>query len=106
MNWLTLILAGLLETFWAYQLKCSLGFTRLLPSVLTLIGMAASFYLLSLSLKSLPLGTAYAVWTGVGTVGTALVGIFLLKEPFGTLRLLSILLIVAGIVGLNLATVK
>ena len=104
MNWAILFVAGLFETFWAYQLKCSEGFTRLLPSILTIAGMAVSFYLLSLALRSLPLGVAYAVWTGIGTVGTVLVGIFLLKEPVSAVRIVCVFLIVAGIMGLTLTS--
>lgn len=104
MNWVVLCVAGLFETFWAYQLKCSEGFSKLLPSVLTIGGMIVSFYLLSLALKSLPLGVAYAVWTGIGTVGTVLVGIFVLKEPVSVVRIVCVVLIAAGIVGLNLSS--
>lgn len=102
MHWMYLVLAGAFEVCWAVGLKSSQGFTRPLPGALTVLGMATSFYLLSLSLKSLPLGTAYAVWTGIGTVGTALLGIALFHEPAGAARLLCIGLIVAGIVGLKL----
>lgn len=104
MSWVLLVVAGLLEVAWAVGLKYTDGFSRLLPSVLTLAAMAASVGLLGLALRQLPLGTAYAVWTGIGTVGTAIVGMLLLGEPAGALRLLSIGLIVAGIVGLKLLT--
>lgn len=104
MAWIYLLLAGLLEIGWAIGLKYTEGFTRLTPSVLTIISMIASVALLGLSLKSLPVGTAYAVWTGIGTVGTALLGIALLGEPATVLRLVCIGLIVAGIVGLKLVT--
>jgi quaternary ammonium compound-resistance protein SugE len=99
-----LLVAGLLEVVWAVGLKYTDGFTRLLPSVLTIAAMAASVLMLGLALRQLPLGTAYAVWTGIGTVGTALAGMLLLDEPAGALRLLSIALIVAGIAGLKLLT--
>ncbi|QCB45765.1 quaternary ammonium compound efflux SMR transporter SugE [Hydrogenophaga sp. PAMC20947] len=104
MHWLILVLAGLFEIGWAVGLKYTDGFTRLWPTVFTLLSMAISFGLLGLALKSLPLGTAYAVWVGVGAVGTALVGMVLLGESANTGRLLSLALIVAGIVGLKLAT--
>jgi quaternary ammonium compound-resistance protein SugE len=99
-----LLVAGLLEVVWAVGLKYTDGFTRLLPSALTIAAMAASVLMLGLALRQLPLGTAYAVWTGIGTVGTAAAGMLLLNEPAGALRLLSIALIVAGIAGLKLLT--
>jgi quaternary ammonium compound-resistance protein SugE len=102
MSWVYLFVAGLLEVAWAVALKYSAGFTRLWPSVVTLAAMGGSVGMLGLALRTLPLGTAYAVWTGIGTVGTALAGMLLLGEPAGALRLLSIALIVAGIVGLKL----
>ncbi len=104
MAWLILLAAGLLEVGWAVGLKHTEGFTRPLPTVLTVAAMVASLGLLGLALRSLPLGTAYAVWTGVGTVGTALLGIWLFREPADPLRLLCIGLIVLGIVGLKLAS--
>jgi quaternary ammonium compound-resistance protein SugE len=102
MAWLLLFIAGLMEVGWAIGLKYTDGFTRLVPSALTLVAMAASLGLLGLALKTLPIGTAYAVWTGIGAVGTALLGIMLLGEPATALRLLCIGLIVSGIVGLKL----
>jgi len=102
MSWFYLLVAGLLEVAWAVALKYSAGFTRLVPSAVTLAAMAGSVGMLGLALRTLPLGTAYAVWTGIGTVGTAMAGMWLLGEPAGALRLLSIALIVAGIVGLKL----
>lgn len=102
MSWLILFFAGLLETVWAVGLKYTEGFSRLWPSVITLAAMAASFWLLSIAMKTLPLGTAYAVWTGIGTVGAVFVGIVLFGEPIALLRLLSVALIVAGIAGLKL----
>jgi len=101
MAWVYLTIAGIFEVAWALGLKYTEGFSRLVPSTLTVIAMAISFALLSISLKSLPMGTAYAVWTGIGAVGTALVGMFFLGEPREVARLLCILLIVAGIVGLK-----
>lgn len=103
MDWFYLIVAGLLETGWAVMIKKTEGFTRLGPSLVTLALMIASFYLLSLALRTLPTGTGYAVWVGIGAAGTALVGIFFLGEPRTFLRLASILLIVLGVVGLRLA---
>lgn len=104
MNWLILILAGLFEVGWAIGLKYTDGFTRLWPTVGTVLAMVISLGLLGIAMKSLPVGTAYAVWVGVGAVGTALLGIVLLGEPANVGRLLSLGLIVAGIVGLKMAT--
>ena len=103
MAWIVLVLAGLFEIGWAVGLKYTDGLTRPLPTALTVLAMAVSLALLGLALKTLPLGTAYAVWTGIGTVGTALLGIWLFGEPAAALRLACIGLIVAGIVGLKLA---
>lgn len=105
MNWLYLLIAGIFEVTWAVGLKFSHGFTNLTFSILTIITMIASFYFLSLALKSIPLGTAYAVWTGIGTIGTVILGIILFKEPFCALRLACIILIVTGITGLKLISV-
>jgi quaternary ammonium compound-resistance protein SugE len=102
MNWLILLAAGGFEIVWAVALKHSEGFTRPLSSAITLSAMIVSVGLLGAALKGLPLGTAYAVWVGIGTVGTALFGILVLGEPAGLLRLASIALIVAGVVGLKL----
>lgn len=104
MSWLYLFAAGLLEIAWAVGLKYTQGFTKLGPSVFTLTAMAASVGLLGLALRHLPLGTAYAVWTGIGTVGTAIAGMVMLGEPAGAMRLGCIALIVAGILGLKLLT--
>lgn len=101
MAWTMLFVAGLLEIGWAIGLKYTDGFTKLIPTVLTVGSMIASVALLGLSLKTLPVGTAYAVWTGIGTVGTALLGIWLLGEPAAVVRLVCIGLIVAGIIGLK-----
>jgi len=102
--WVTLFFAGILEAGWAIGLKYTEGFTRLGPSVVTLILMGGSLYLLSRSLTGLPLGTAYAVWTGIGAVGTVIAGLVLFDESRSALRLLCLLLIVAGIVGLKLCS--
>lgn len=104
MPWFHLIIAGLLEVAWAVGLKQTAGWTRLWPSLITVALMIASFFFLSLALRTLPLGTSYAIWTGVGAVGTALIGIFIFDEPRTAARLVCILLIVAGIVGLKLAS--
>lgn len=104
MAWAILFTAGLLEIGWAIGLKYTEGFSRLVPSVLTLAAMAGSILLLGLALKTLPIGTAYAVWTGIGAVGTAALGIILLGEPATAMRLASIGLIVSGIVGLKLVS--
>ena len=102
--WVTLFVAGLCEIGWAIGLKYTEGFTRLIPSALTLAAMLLSIVLLGLALKALPVGTAYAVWTGIGAVGTAALGIYLFCEPATAARLASIGLIVAGIAGLKLVT--
>jgi quaternary ammonium compound-resistance protein SugE len=104
MSWIYLFVAGLLEVGWAVGLKYTEGFTRPWPSLFTLVAMAASVGMLGLALRHLPLGTAYAVWTGIGTVGTAIAGMVMLGEPAGALRLGSIGLIAAGIIGLKLLT--
>ncbi len=103
MIWVLLFLAGLFEIGFALGLKYSEGFTRLWPTLGMVTAGAASFYLLSLSMKSLPVGTAYAVWTGIGAAGTAILGILLLGESGGLFRMLSLFLIVAGVVGLRLS---
>lgn len=102
--WLVLFIAGLCEIGWAVGMKYTDGFSRLWPSVWTVIGMIASVLLLGWSLKTLPLGTAYAVWTGIGAVGTAILGVYLFDESREVLRFVCIGLIVAGIVGLKLVT--
>lgn len=103
MYWTLLFFAGLFEIGWAVGLRYSDGWTRLVPSLLTLAAMAVSFALLSLALRGLPLGTAYAVWTGIGAVGTAIVGMLFLGEALSLLRIASIVLIVVGLLGLKLA---
>ena len=105
MSWFILLLAGLFEIGWAIGLKYTEGFTRLWPTLGTIAAMAVSLSLLGIAMKSLPVGTAYAVWVGVGAVGTAILGIVLLGEPANPGRLISLGLIVAGIIGLKLATV-
>jgi quaternary ammonium compound-resistance protein SugE len=102
--WILLLVAGLFEVVWAVGLKYTDGFTRLLPSAITLTAMALSLMLLARALRTIPVGTGYAVWTGIGAVGTALVGIWLLGEPRAAGRLLAIAAIVGGIVGLKLAS--
>ena len=104
MSWLLLILAGLFEVGWAIGLKYTEGFTRLWPSVFTAVAMIVSLALLGIAMKSLPVGTAYAIWVGVGAVGTVILGIVLFGESAHALRLVSVGLIVAGIIGLKLAT--
>jgi quaternary ammonium compound-resistance protein SugE len=104
MTWIILILAGLLEVAWAVGLKYTAGFSKLMPSVLTLSAMAGSVGLLGLALRTLPLGTAYAIWTGIGTVGTVIFGILVLDEPASAVRLGCIAMIVGGILGLKLTT--
>ena len=104
MAWVVLLVAGLLEMGWAIGLKYTEGFTRLWPSIGTAISMVLSVVLLGWAMRSLPVGTAYAVWTGIGAVGTVILGIVLFQEPTNALRLVSVGLIVAGLVGLKLAS--
>jgi quaternary ammonium compound-resistance protein SugE len=104
MAWILLILAGLFEIGWAVGLKYTEGFTRPLPTTLTVIAMVISIFLLGLAVRTLPLGTAYAIWTGIGTVGTVILGIVLFAEPATAVRIGCIAMIVSGIVGLKLAT--
>jgi quaternary ammonium compound-resistance protein SugE len=104
MAWFVLVVAGILEIGWAVGLKYTDGFTRLWPTVATLSAMIASMALLGLAVRELPVGTAYAVWTGIGTVGTVLLGLLLFGEPADLLRLLFISMIVAGIVALKIVT--
>ena len=104
MSWTILILAGIFEIFWAVGLKYSDGFTKLFPTIFTIVTMIISFYLLSLALKALPIGTAYAVWVGIGTVGTVIAGIMLFGESMSLIRVMSILFILIGIVGLKFTT--
>jgi quaternary ammonium compound-resistance protein SugE len=104
MSWVYLVVAGLLEVGWAVGLKYTEGFTKLTPTVLTIVSMTASVVMLGLAVRALPMGTAYAIWTGIGAVGTALLSIYLFNEPATAARLGSIALIVAGMIGLKLAT--
>lgn len=103
MAWTYLFFAGLFEVAWAIGLKYTAGFSQIVPSLLTIAAMAISLALLGLALKSLPVGTAYAIWTGIGAVGTAALGIYLFSEPATTMRLVCIGMIVAEIVGLRFA---
>jgi len=100
--WVILFIAGLLECVWAVGLKYAEGFTRLLPSVLTVSAMIASFWLLSIAMKTVPVGTAYAVWTGIGAAGVAVAGMLLFNEPRELARIFCIFLIIAGVAGLRI----
>ncbi|MDX2150013.1 MAG: quaternary ammonium compound efflux SMR transporter SugE [Bryobacteraceae bacterium] len=104
MNWVLLTIAGLMEIVWAVGLKYTAGFTRPAPTAIVLLAMAASIWLLGLAMRNLPVGTAYAVWTGIGALGTAVLGIILFGEPANATRLLSLGLILARIAGLKLVT--
>ncbi|MCO5787206.1 quaternary ammonium compound-resistance protein SugE [Pseudomonas sp. G11-1] len=104
MNWAILVVAGLFEIGWAVGLKYTEGFTRLWPTLGTVASMAVSVWLLGIAMKALPIGTAYAVWVGIGAVGTVMLGILLFDEPANPMRLISLVLIGAGILGLKLAT--
>lgn len=104
MAWIYLALAGLFEVIWASTMKQSDGFTKLVPSVITIVTMIISFGLLAVAMKSLPLGTAYAIWTGIGAVGAFLVGIFFLGESVTLFRIASVGFIIAGLIGLKLST--
>ena len=104
MAWVYLFIAGLFECVWAIGLKYTEGFSKPIPSIITLVAMAISFWLLSVAMRTLPTGTAYAVWTGIGAVGVASIGMFFLGEPKEIIRILCLLLIVSGIVGLKLVS--
>jgi len=104
MAWVILVIAGLFETGWAIGLKYSEGFSRLWPTLWTVLAMIVSLWLLGIAMKSLPVGTAYSIWVGVGAIGTVILGIVLLGEPANTGRLISITFIVAGIIGLKLTS--
>jgi quaternary ammonium compound-resistance protein SugE len=104
MAWILLIIAGVLEVVWAFTMKQSYGFTRVLPTVITILMMIASFGLLSVSMKTLPLGTAYTVWTGIGAIGAFLVGITVLGEQVSVMRAAAAILIVSGLVLMKLST--
>jgi len=102
MEWIYLIIAGVFEIVWAIGLKYANGFTKLWPSVITVVGMAISLVFLAFALKKIPIGTAYAVWTGIGIMGTVILGILLFKEPVDGLRIFFIALIVTGVIGLKM----
>ncbi len=102
MDWIYLIIAGMFEVAWAVGMKLSNGFSNLTISILTILGMIASFYFRALALKNIPLGTAYAIWTGIGTLGTVILGILLFKEPINVARIVCIMFIISGITGLKL----
>jgi len=104
MNWIILVIAGLFEVGWALGLKYTEGFSKLWPSVLTVAAIIISLCLLGLAMRTLPVGTAYAVWTGIGMVGTVIAGIFLFGDPVSVFRVISIMLILVGIVGLKIST--
>jgi quaternary ammonium compound-resistance protein SugE len=104
MAWVILVIAGLFETSWAIGLKYTEGFSRLWPTVWTILAMIVSLWLLGIAMKSLPVGTAYSIWVGVGAVGTVILGIVLLGEPANAGRLISIMFIIAGIIGLKLTS--
>lgn len=106
MHWIFLIIGGLFEVSWAISLKYTEGFTRILPSVVTIVGMGLSVYFLSLAMKELPLGISYAVWTGIGSLGAVIVSSILFKESLNILQILCILLIIGGIVGLKFLASK
>lgn len=101
MPWIFLLIAGIFEVIWAIGLKYTEGFTRLYPSIVTIAGMIVSFYFLSLATKTLPIGTAYAVWTGIGAIGAVIMGIILFNESRDIIRIFFLLLILAGIIGLK-----
>jgi quaternary ammonium compound-resistance protein SugE len=102
--WIFLMLAGIFEVVWAIGLKYSQGFTRLYPSIVTIVGMLISFYLLSVAIRTLPIGTAYAVWTGIGAVGAVIFGIFFFNEPVNASRIIFLCLILIGIIGLKITS--
>ncbi len=104
MSWITLVIAGCLEVVWAYTMKQSHGFTRLTPSLITIVAMLASFALLSFSMKALPLGTAYTIWTGIGAVGSFVLGITLLGEQVSPMRIGAAVLIVSGLILMKLSS--
>ena len=104
MAWITLILAGLFEIIWAYSMKMSEGFSKLTPSIITIVFMIPSFGLLAYAMRTLPLGTAYTIWTGIGAVGSFLVGIMVLGEPATAMRMLAAVLIISGLVLMKLSS--
>ena len=104
MSWMYLLLAGVLEVVWASSMKLSHGFTRPIPSLVTLVTMAGSFWLLAIAMRAIPLGTAYSVWTGIGSIGAFIVGVTFLAEPFNAMRILAAGLIVSGLVLMKLSS--
>ena len=104
MAWFVLILAGLFEVVWAYSMKMSDGFSKLTPSIITLVFMVLSFGLLAYAMRTLPLGTAYTIWTGIGAIGSFIVGILILHEPMGAMRMMAAILIVSGLVLMKLSS--
>ncbi|WAM47754.1 DMT family transporter [Vreelandella venusta] len=104
MPWFYLLVAGVLEVVWAYAMKQSHGFSRLIPSLITISAMVASFWLLAVAMRSIPLGTAYTIWTGIGAVGAFLVGIAFLAEPVSTSRIIAMILIISGLVLMKLSS--
>ncbi|WP_372373033.1 multidrug efflux SMR transporter [Vreelandella venusta] len=104
MPWFYLLVAGVLEVVWAYAMKQSHGFSRLIPSLITISAMVASFWLLAVAMRSIPLGTAYTIWTGIGAVGAFLVGIAFLAEPVSTSRIIAMILIVSGLILMKLSS--
>ncbi|KTD44346.1 DMT family transporter [Legionella parisiensis] len=104
MAWVLLVFAGLFEVVWAFSMKQSLGFTKILPSIITIVTMIASFVLLSISMKTLSLGTAYTIWTGIGAVGAFLVGLIILGDPVNPMRIIAAMLIVCGLVMMKLSS--
>ncbi len=104
MAWLMLILAGIFEVVWAYSMKLSDGFSKLMPSIVTLFFMILSFALLAYAMRTLPLGTAYTIWTGIGAVGSFLVGVFVLGEPASAMRMLAAVLIISGLVLMKISS--
>lgn len=104
MAWVFLVLAGLLEIVWAFTMKLSVGFTKPVPSAITIVAMIASFALLSMSMKTLPLGTAYTIWTGIGAIGAFVIGIFFLGELASPMRIMAAVLIVSGLVMMKLSS--
>ena len=104
MSWIYLVIAGVFEIVWAYAMKQSHGFTRLTPSIITIVAMLISFWLLAVAMRSIPLGTAYVIWTGIGAVGAFVVGIVFLAEPLNAMRMLAAVLIVSGLVLMQLSS--
>ncbi|MFD1739058.1 quaternary ammonium compound efflux SMR transporter SugE [Bacillus salitolerans] len=104
MAWIYLVIAGIFEVIWAIGLKYTEGFTKLYPTIVTIVGMIISFYFLSIAVKTLPIGTAYAVWTGIGAIGAIVVGMIVFNEPKDLLRILFLLFILTGIVGLKVTS--